>query len=279
LRLKPGYLEPLVALSVLAELRKDYAQALYYYNKVIAVSGEYSMAIHLKLGRLYAQLKNIERSQKEYQWVLERDPHETRAYQGLAELYIANDKKDEAVKALNRSLIYDDKDPYTFLLLGIAYLDEKEYNKAIDYFKKASQADAEYEPAYFYLGSSYERIGKHQEAKNYLKKAIELNPKDADALNYLGYMYAEDNEQLDEAERLIKRALALEPKNGAFIDSLGWVYYKKGDLIRAKILIETALKLIGDDEVIYEHLGDVYDKLGEGLKAKKAWRKSLELKK
>ncbi|KKU44508.1 MAG: Pyridine nucleotide-disulfide oxidoreductase, partial [Microgenomates group bacterium GW2011_GWA2_46_7] len=57
---------------------------------------------------------------------------------------------------------------------------------------------------------------------------FELGPDNPEALNYLGYIYAEENRNLDEAEQLVKKALDIDPDNGAYLDSLGWVYYKKG---------------------------------------------------
>ena len=111
-----------------------------------------------------------------------------------------------------------------------------------------------------------------------LKHSIELDQENPEALNYLGYIYAEENKNLDEAEALIKKALGLSPENGAYVDSLGWVYFKKGMFDEARKELEKAKEIIGEDPVVYDHLGDVYFKTGSLDKAKEAWTKSLGLK-
>ena len=123
-----------------------------------------------------------------------------------------------------------------------------------------------------------EEAGEKEESIIRLKRSIELDPGDPEALNYLGYMYAEENKNLDEAEALIKKALRISPENGAYIDSLGWVYFKKGMFEEARKELEKARAIIGEDPVVYDHLGDVYLKTGSLDKAKEAWIKSIELK-
>ena len=94
--------------------------------------------------------------------------------------------------------------------------------------------------------------------------------------NYLGYMYVEEEKNLDAAEVMIKKALEIEPNNGAYIDSLGWLYFKKGKLSPALEQLERASALL-EDPVIYDHLGDVYLKKGDVKKALGSWQKSLQL--
>jgi Flp pilus assembly protein TadD len=95
-------------------------------------------------------------------------------------------------------------------------------------------------------------------------------------LNYLGYLYVEENRNLETAETMIRKALELDSDNGAYIDSLGWLYFKRGKIKEALKELEKASALLADP-VIYEHLGDAYFKTKELEKARANWQESLKL--
>jgi len=115
-----------------------------------------------------------------------------------------------------------------------------------------------------------------------LKKSIKYNPKSAKAYNFLGYLYADNNMNLDESIELIKKALEFEPTNGAYLDSLGWAYYRKNQLDLALIkLLEAERELAREnspDPVVYDHIGDTYYGIGKIDKAIEYWDRSLKMK-
>jgi tetratricopeptide (TPR) repeat protein len=92
----------------------------------------------------------------------------------------------------------------------------------------------------------------------------------------MGYLYVEENKNLEVAEAMIKKALEIEPDNGAYVDSLGWLYFKQGRLEDSIKELERASLLL-EDPVIYEHLGEAYLKIGNIEKAKVNWQKLLKL--
>ena len=93
---------------------------------------------------------------------------------------------------------------------------------------------------YFQYGSALERAGKIDRAAQLFQKALELTPGGekedefrATVLNYLGYMWLENDKNIDVAGELIKKASKLEPDSGPIADSLGWYYFKKERYIEA----------------------------------------------
>lgn len=134
------------------------------------------------------------------------------------------------------------------------------------------------ESIHYWLAVCYAATDDPPQAFEHFKAALELNPKNTETMNSLGYLYAEQNMNLDEAEKLLNEALGIEPENGYYLDSLGWVYYRKGDADRAIELIKKAIQAMDyDDAVLRDHLGDAYLLKGDTRKAVEQWRRARRL--
>jgi alpha-beta hydrolase superfamily lysophospholipase len=109
--------------------------------------------------------------------------------------------------------------------------------------------------------------GDRTKAIAYLELAVEGRGEDADLLNTLGYLYAEENTQLDRAEELVRKALATTPPDtreevlGFYHDSLGWILFRKGKPEAAVPELELAMKQAPATPEIRSHLVDVYEAL------------------
>jgi tetratricopeptide (TPR) repeat protein len=141
------------------------------------------------------------------------------------------------------------------------------------------------------LSNIYAELKQIDKSTEYLKALLEKKPNNPTYNNDLGYIWADNDMNLEEAEKLIRKALAEDQKlrkkakvkpeddrdNGAYLDSLGWVLFKQKKYKEARVYL---LKAIGDKDSrhieIYDHLGDVYTALGEKAKAVEAWEKGLK---
>lgn len=144
----------------------------------------------------------------------------------------------------------------------------------------------------YILSGVYVDLKQIDKAAEHLKALLAKKPSDPGYNNDLGYIWADNDMNLDEAEKLIRKALDLDRErrkgkklkpdedrdNGAYLDSLGWVLFKKKQYKEAK---EILLKAIDDKNAqhieIYDHLGDVHLMLGEREAALKVWQRGLEL--
>lgn len=129
---------------------------------------------------------------------------------------------------------------------------------------------------YFARGAAYAQAGKSALAETDLQQAITLNPAHAEALNYLGFLWVDENRNLQAAYTLLKRAHLLAPNNGAITDSVGWAYYRQGDYETAKGYLELAAQQEPGTPEILSHLGDTYFKLGQTAEARKLWQRALD---
>jgi Flp pilus assembly protein TadD len=140
----------------------------------------------------------------------------------------------------------------------------------------------------------YSAARRLDKAEEQLTECLKLDPENATLNNDLGYIWADQNKNLDRAEGMIRKAIELErhsrkdplaapsgagkdePDNAAYIDSLGWVLYRKGDVAAARRELERASQLPdGDDPVIWEHLGEVYLRLELRGEARAAFERAV----
>lgn len=141
------------------------------------------------------------------------------------------------------------------------------------------------------LSNVYVELKKIDKAADILKALVEKNPDNPTYHNDLGYIWADNNLNLEEAEKLIRKAIEIErglrkkiknlkpefdKDNSAYLDSLAWVLFKKKNYAEAKKLLVEAIK---DEEgqhiEILDHLGDIHYAMGEKAEATKVWKDAL----
>lgn len=158
-----------------------------------------------------------------------------------------------------------------------AFLRAGEHQTAITLLRKALETMPEELDLHFELASAYERAGDRKSAEQTFLTILEKKPEHAPSLNYLGYMWAEDNKNLERAHEMLERAVSQEPENGAYVDSLGWVYFRLGNLDLAEKYLTDATRLMPRDATVHEHLADVIAKRGDIPRALQIYRQALSL--
>lgn len=215
-------------------------------------------------------------------------------YNALARMMIESGEDEAAVEFL-ADAAYQFPEEADFPFLASFPLSRLErWDDSVVQFEKTVELAGEDRPEildesfYFRYAAAVERGGDIDRAAKLFQKSIELIAKNdpdqenkdfvATVYNYLGYMWIENDMNIDEAGELIKTAAELDPESGAIADSLGWLYFKKGkleeartELLRAEEMIETP------DAVIYDHIGQVYFALGDRAKAVEYLEKAVGL--
>jgi predicted Zn-dependent protease len=158
-----------------------------------------------------------------------------------------------------------------------AYVAAGDAPAAVALMKGAAAAKPEEIDLQFELGSVQDRAGDRAAAEKTFLAVLEKNENHAPTLNYLGYMWAEQNQHLEQAHEMLTRAVGQEPDNGAYVDSLGWVYFRLGKLDLAEKYLTDATRLLPRDPTVHEHLGDVLVKRGKNEKALEVYRAALML--
>jgi tetratricopeptide (TPR) repeat protein len=114
------------------------------------------------------------------------------------------------------------------------------------------------------------------QAEEWLEQVLDEYPDDISAKNDLGYLWADQNKNLERALEMIQAAVAAEPENAAYRDSLGWVFFRLGRYDEAVVELKKAAEVDEPDGVILEHLGDACQAAGQHDLARETWQRALE---
>ncbi len=277
------------------------------------LSGEKLAQAYSGLIDLYYENKKFAESEKVCQEFLELDVDDTvERYKGLMQRRLIQaiakqGKADEANKLVDR-LVKRSK-PNNWLVLELkgwvrretGRIDEavKTYEDVLEQILKDKELTKEERNDYsseirYTLSNVYIDLKQIDKATEQLKALLALEPDNPTYNNDLGYIWADNDTNLDEAEKMIRKAIEQDRKqrkeanpdlkpeedkdNAAYLDSLGWVLFRQKKYKEAKpYLLEAVKDPEGRHIEIYDHLGDVHLILGEKPEATAAWKKGIEV--
>lgn len=172
-------------------------------------------------------------------------------YSHLGQLYMKQERYDEATKALENALKISPNKPEALTLLGNIYLERGDREKAMEMYQKAAgdrfQRLTGAADVYGNMGLSFIMEEKYDKAVEMYKKGLEINPHSAVHHNYLGIAYFKMG-QLTEAEKELKKSVGYDPHYGDAYRNLGVLYATQKHYEKAIKEFERALKINKNDE-------------------------------
>ena len=164
------------------------------------------------------------------------------------------------------------------LNLGVAYMQQGQYENALEKMNRAKAAKSDYPPTYNALGLLYQKLGEQEAAEENFKHAIRLSPSDSSSLNNYGlflcqnqrFEEAEDtfmlaasnplyatpeiaitnagtcalnNNQIDAAERYFREALNRNPEIAPALLKMSELTYKQNDYLNARAYLQRYLEI------------------------------------
>ncbi len=254
---------PYIYLALFYENQGLYKKAINEIKKALKIKKDEDLYFYL--GNLYEENNEYKKAIRIFKKI--RNKRLNEAYFHIAYNYNNLNKKKEALKYFKRILKNDNSNILAYLSIGGFYLENQEYQKALDYLLKGENIDSNNYLIHFYLATCYDKLNQKDKTIEELKIALKLKPDYADANNYLAYIYAEEGKNLEKALLLISRALEKYEDNFAYLDTLGWIYYKKGNLEKALNILKKAKKLMEKenkyDSTIDKHINIILNKLKE----------------
>ena len=171
------------------------------------------------------------------------------------------------------------KNPYHFeviFLLGSIQIQTKNFIKATQLLKKATQIQSNHKSTHNYLGIAFYKLGELQKAKSCYEKSIQIDPNYAEAHNNLGIVFKELGE-FQKAISCHEKAIQINPNFAEAHNNLGIVFKELGELQKAISCHEKGIQIDPNNSDAFNSLGTVFGVLGELQKAKSCYEQSIQI--
>jgi len=205
------------------------------------------------------------------------NPNDTEATQltGLS-LYLAG-KPTEAIPYLEKvQSWYPSASVDASYILGVAYIQTKNYPSARAAFAKMYQVPSDSAAAYLFTARLLLRLDFGPIAEEYGKKAVELDPKLPLAHQLLGELYLYQS-KIPEAITQFEQELAINPGNPAAYYKLADAYTRVQKFDQAEKLLQRSIWLDATSTGPYILLGKVLQKKGETQLAIRALQRAISM--
>ncbi|HXY23356.1 MAG TPA: tetratricopeptide repeat protein [Candidatus Acidoferrum sp.] len=191
-------------------------------------------------------------------------------------------EKDADEKALAQLLAVGTDTPEFHLILAKAYVNHKDYTRAVDELNVANAANPNLPFVHFNLGFVYMRTSEFQLAMEEFLKDIAIEPDVAENYEQLAMLYSRMGRDAD-AEKAFQDAIQRDPKMAGAHFGLAKLHMKQEKYAEALRSIDIAVRLTPDNQNVHFLRGQVLKRLGreqesraEMAKAQKIFNATLE---
>ena len=264
-----------------------------------------------ELGTAYYKKGDYIKAMDSLKAALEQNPHDNEAVQLLGLSYYLSGRPAEAIPQLEKvQTWYPRANVDASYILGLCYIQTKDYPHARSAFAKMFDVPPESAPAYLFTARMLFRQEFDPIAEEYAQKAVALDPKLPLAHFLLGELYlfksrvpesiAEFQKELainpgdaaayykladaysriqkfDDAERLLQRSIWLDATSTGPYILMGKVLEKKGEPELAVRSLRHALAMDPNNPITHHLLGQAYRDLGNTEEAERELKTAQQL--
>jgi len=233
-------------------------------------------------GEMLAQNGNIKDARASFKKSVELDQQNYNVQEQLVRLDMSDNDTEAALKDGQNALSLFPNQAWMNYLVGVAYLQKKDYPKAISYIKNATSLELQdkglLSQCFSNLGDCYHQQHDDARSDEAYDKSLTYNADNAYTLNNYAYYLSVRGQRLDKAAEMSKRSNDLQPGTASFEDTYAWILFKQKNYREAKVWIE---KAVANDKshsaVQQEHYGDIMFYLGNTDAAVMNWKKAKEM--
>jgi tetratricopeptide (TPR) repeat protein len=229
---------------------------------------------HFLLGADYFESKEYGKAAGELSG-LENSDHSERVLYMLEESARRMGHSEEAKIAFHQLITRFPDSAWTHYLMGTAYEDQQELEKAIEEYKQALEKDPEIPNANFAIGYIYWRQQDTENARQWLRKEA-LKGCHGLANFYLGEI-ARSEKDIRTAELQYRRALECDSSSGDAHLRLGIVLSDEKRYKEAIAQLKEAILLQPDQSPAHYHLAAAYSQMGRKAEAEVEYNKVRQL--
>ncbi|MDB5008354.1 MAG: invasion protein regulator [Mucilaginibacter sp.] len=248
-------------------------------SRILTVAHPGDSKAYAVYGDMLLQNNKLKEAKEAYQKSVTLNNQVYEVQEQVVRIELGENDLNSAIKDGESSLSLFPNQAWMNYLVGIAWLQKKDVNKALGYIKNAASLETQdkelLSQSYSSLGDCYHDLKDNKSADNAYDKALGYNPDNVYTLNNYAYYLSLRGEQLDKAARMSKHSNDLQPNNASFEDTYAWILFKQKDYANAKQWIEKAIADDKDNSAVKsEHYGDIMFYLGNVDAAVENWKKA-----
>jgi protein O-GlcNAc transferase len=258
---------------ILAELG-DILSSIDNFSKAIELDKNYAECIN-NLANAYIKIENYYDALEYINKALIIDPKKIEFLKTKIIILNFLKKYSEAKDILN--LIYDKSSPDYFYLMGLQSSINKEYEKSIDFYKKALDLDSNNIEIYNNLGLAYYENEQYDFSIEIYLKGLHINKNHPFLIYNLANTFSK-KKQYDEADKYYQIGLKIDGARKELLNNYSTLKYAKKEYENA---IELASKCIETDSEYlnaYINRGMAFERIGNYKLAFKDYKKAHEIK-
>jgi tetratricopeptide (TPR) repeat protein len=255
--------------------RQDYVASRKSFERALELQPGLLDAVAGLVG-LDVQGKNVPAALARVDAEIAKQPSSPQLLTLAAQVYHLSGQSGRAEQALRKAVEIDPRFFPGYATLAQLYMQQQRLDEAKTEFEGMVKRDPRAAGPRTMVGVILESQGKRSEAKAWYEATVAAVNDAPIAANNLAFIYAEDGTNLDMALQLASTAKQQMPDSPDVDDTLGWIYYKKDLPALAVRPLEESLKKRPDNAETLYHLGVTYAKIGDAAKARDALERSLK---
>jgi Tfp pilus assembly protein PilF len=204
---------------------------------------------------------------------LAADPHASYMRTSLAAIEWSEYRQKDAVRDWQTALADKPDNAIALSNLGMAMVEEKRWQEAEAYLRRAIQLRPRFAAPHGHLGKIYLALDQPAAAEREFRRAVEISPLNTELRNQLAKFYMQQD-RMREAEEQFRASLDSSVTPEA-LGGLGDVLAGKGAADQALALWKKAVELSPYDTHLHLALGGAYQSRGSQNEAEKEYRAVL----
>lgn len=236
-------------------------EALSYYRKVINLKPDFE-PVFVDIGLALESQGERGEAIKSFETLLQFNPHNFSVMQHLVQLYIQENRLENALQILKTLISRDIGGLDTHRKAGLVYLELEQYDEAILEFEHILAQEPLASQIRYYLATAYEEKGEPQRAIEEFGKIPPNAYNYPEAIGHIAYLHL-DNGEGDKGIDLIKAAIASDPAKFDYYLHLAGVYE---GMQRFRVALDVLLQVesrFANEARLHFRIGILHDKLGE----------------
>ena len=197
-----------------------------------------------------------------WQDTVNKRPQNGRAYFNLGIAYLEQKQFETARECFRKGFVLEPNYAKAYYNYGLIFIQQGLYEQAVEPLENALKIDPGYAQAHINLGLALVETGRIEEGIEHYRKAMDIKSDDPIVFNNIGAALIKQK-KYEQALPPLKKALEMNPAYAQAYVNLGQVYFYLGELPEARGNFDTAVRLKPADANAHFNLGQTLAMLDE----------------